>query len=557
MRLRDVLFPEGGKIRNLLRDSNKKIKTVIYGKVPEDSKETTYWKIMERLEPGPRELKEQSKKSFKIAPKISFIIITNRNKSNNKKALLTNIKKQTYKNFEILEKDELDIKEIVKFASGEYITFIYQEDLIARAYLYEFVNYINTNPKVQMIYTDEDSFEKNLRNRMQPIFKPDFSIDLLRGNNYIRNGVIYNKKILEKIEECKNEYDLLLRVTEITNQIGHIQKVLYHSRKLNEQEELVTTEKDIIKAHLNRIGLEAQVNQTTEKDIFDIQYNVKENPKVTILIPNKDQKETLKTCIEAITNKTTYSNYEIAIIENNSSTQEIFEYYKELEKNNRIKIIYYPEKEFNYSKIINYGAKNTDGEYIVQLNNDTELITNNWLEKMLGYCQRQDVGAVGARLYYSDMSLQHGGVVIGLGGVAGHRFLYLEKNEHAHYKLEMKISDVSCVTGACMMAKRETYKEVGYMNEDLAVAFNDVDFCLKIRKKGLLVVYNPFVELIHYESKTRGKENSPEKQERFKNEIESFMKIWDKTVVKGDPYYNKHLSIPEIEIEENRIQSTI
>ena len=428
MRFRDVLFPEGGKLRNFLRDSNIKIKTLIYGKVPEESKETTYWKIMERLEPGPKELKMQSRTTLKISPKISVVIITNNSSSNNKKTLIKSIKKQTYSNFEIIEIDKLDIKKIVESTKGEYITIVYQDEIIAKSCLFEFVKYINETPDIQAIYTDEDKFIKNLQNRMQPIFKPDFSIDLLRGNNYIGNTVLIKKTILEEIEECNNSYDLILRLCEKTDKIGHIQKVLYHTRKAENQEEILKTDKKTIENHLKRVGLEAQIIETSMQGIYDIQYKVNREPKVSILIPNKDEKETLKTCIESIINKTTYKNYEIIIIENNSTTQEIYDYYKELEKKVNIKILYFPEKEFNYSRIINYGVKNSDGEYIIQLNNDTELITKNWIEKMLGYCQRQDVGAVGARLYYSDMSLQHGGVVIGLGGVAGHRFLYLKQN---------------------------------------------------------------------------------------------------------------------------------
>lgn len=559
MRLRDVIFPEGGKVRNFLRESNIKIKTAIYGKVPEDSKDTTYWKIMERLEPGPKELKQQHKTKFKISPKISVVIITNETLAKNKSQLQKSLKKQTYSNYEIYETNNFDIEEILKSTNGDFITIVYQNDLIAKSCLYEFVSYINENPKTEVIYSDEDTFVKNLQNRMNPIFKPDFSIDLLRGNNYIGNSVIFKKQLLQNIGKCINKYDLMLKASERTNKIGHIQKVLYHTRKTENQEFKDNSQKNkkILKEHLKRVDLEAQIKETSEDEIYEVQYAVKDNPRVTILIPNKDEKETLKTCIESLLNKTTYKNYEITIIENNSTSKEIFDYYKELETTKNIRVLYYPEKEFNYSKLINYGVKNTDGEYIVQLNNDTELITNDWLEKMIGYCQRDDVGAIGARLYYSDKSLQHGGVVIGLGGVAGHRFLDLPHDEHAHFKYEMKISDVSAVTAACMMAKRKTYEEIGYMNEDLAVAFNDVDFCLKIRKKGLLIVYNPFVQLLHYESKTRGKENSPEKQQRFSDEIDKFMKVWSKTVAKGDPYYNRHLLIPEIEIEENHIQSTI
>lgn len=261
------------------------------------------------------------------------------------------------------------------------------------------------------------------------------------------------------------------------------------------------------------------------------------------MIPNKDGVDILQKCIESVLEKTTYENYEIAIIENNSTEEETFEYYKELEKNPKIKILRYPDKGFNYSRIINFGARNCDGEFLIQLNNDTELITPNWLEKMIGFCQREDVGAVGVALYYPDGSYQHAGVIVGLGGIAGNRFKDIPKDGHGYWAQESRIENLSSVTAACIMTKKSIYEEVGYMNEILQVAFNDVDFCLKIRETGKLIVYNPFVEFWHYESKTRGTENSPEKVKRFQGEIDTFAKDWKKFLEKGDPYYNKNLSL--------------
>ena len=557
MRFRDIVFPEGGKVRNTLRDVNKKIKVVL--KAPEESKDTTYWKIMERLEPKPKELKNQKKTKFKIQPKISIVVIDSENATlKNKRTLLKSIKKQTYSNWEICNLNKLDVNKINNIVTGDYITIIGTNDILPRFCLYEFVKAINQCPKMELIYSDADHFIKNLQNRIQPEFKPDFSMDLLRCNNYIYNMFLAKKELLKKIDDSKSIYDLIFRLCEKTDQIGHIQKVLYHSR-IDEIQNKIDSKEDIeaIEAHLQRVNLKGQAKETTIDGIYDVKYEVIGAPKVTILIPNKDEKETLQTCINSILNKTTYENFEIAIIENNSTSKEIFDYYNELEQNDKIQILKYPKKEFNYSKIINYGVKNTDGEFIIQLNNDTELITKNWIEKMIGYAQRKEVGAVGVRLYYPDMSLQHGGVVLGLGGVAGHRFLYLPKDKHANFNLEMKTSDLVAVTAACIASRREVYEKVGYMNEDLAVAFNDVDFCLKIREAGLKIIYNPFVEILHYESKTRGKENSPEKQQRFSDEIDTFMRKWGGTVGKGDPYYNKNFYIPEMEVEENTIQTTI
>ena len=208
-----------------------------------------------------------------------------------------------------------------------------------------------------------------------------------------------------------------------------------------------------------------------------------------------------------------------------------------------MKVVKYPEKGFNYSKIINYGVVNSEGEYIIQLNNDTELITPNWIEEMLGFAQREDVGAVGAELFYPDKSIQHAGIIIGIGGVAGHVFRNIPHGMHGYFSKDAMIQNMSAVTAACMMAPRKMYEVVGNMDEKFEVAFNDVDFCLKIREQGKLIVYNPYVQFIHYESKSRGFEDTIEKQKRFQGEIERFKKRWKKILKDGDPYYNINLRL--------------
>ena len=264
--------------------------------------------------------------------------------------------------------------------------------------------------------------------------------------------------------------------------------------------------------------------------------------------------------------KTTYKNYEIVVVENNSEQEEIFEYYKELIKKERVRVVNYNTgKEitnteeasleytnknrikvrpgFNYSAVINFGVKKSEGEYVIQLNNDTELITENWLEILLGFVQRKDVGAVGVKLYFPDETIQHAGIIVGIGGIAGNRFKSIPKSGHGYFAKESMIENLSAVTGACLMAPKAIYEEVGWMDEELAVAFNDVDFCLKIREKGYLVVYNPFVEFWHYESKTRGAENTPAKIKRFQGEISRFEQKWGNILDEGDPYYNVNLSL--------------
>jgi GT2 family glycosyltransferase len=300
-----------------------------------------------------------------------------------------------------------------------------------------------------------------------------------------------------------------------------------------------------IKDHLDRLGLKANVtNGGDTNGVYKTEYEVIGNPKVSIIIPNKDGLNYLKKCIDSILKLTKYENYEIVIVENNSENKSTFDYYKQLEENKKIKILIYPEKGFNYSKIINYGVKNTESDFILQLNNDTELLTPNWLEQFIGFAQRNDVGAVGARLYYEDMSIQHAGIVIGIGGVAANMLSGLPKNTFGYFGKECLTQNMSAVTGACLFTRRAIYEEVGYMDEEkFKVAFNDVDFCLKIREKEYLIIYDPYIKLVHYESKTRGYEDTVEKKERFDNEVLCFLDKWAHILESGDPYYNINLTL--------------
>ena len=265
-------------------------------------------------------------------------------------------------------------------------------------------------------------------------------------------------------------------------------------------------------------------------------------PKVSIIIPNKDQKETLKTCIDSIIEKTTYQNYEIVVVENNSTTDEIWEYYKELENDARIKVVKY-EGEFNYSKINNFGASHATGEYFVLLNNDTEVISPDWLDRMVGLCQRDNTGIVGAKLYYPDDTVQHCGVVVGLGGFAGHVLMLASPQDAGYFGRLKAVQDISVVTDACLMIKKSAFDAVGGLDEDFIVALNDVDLCLKVRALDKLVVLDPGIELYHYEPKSRGLEETLERHERFKREIARFRTKWANVLDAGDPYYNPNLTL--------------
>ena len=535
------------------------------------------------------DLKEQARTEFKIMPKISLVVPMYKTKEKFLKELVECLVRQSYQDWELCLADgsekenpvykkyvESDSRIKYKFlnenlgisgntnkalemVTGEYIALLDHDDTLSEYALYEVVNCINKYPEAEFMYSDEDKIDEN-GNRYDAYFKPDFAIDTLRAQNYICHFSVFKKELMDKLGGFRSEYDgaqdydIFLRMAETVDpkNIKHIPRILYHWRVHNESTaKLDSNAKDYafisgskaIADHLKRVGLEGEVSKGCIPGIYRVDYKVKGEPKVSIVIPNKDGKDILKVCIDSILAKTTYKNYEIVIVENNSTTEEIFEYYKELEQNEKIIVTHYPNKGFNYSAIINHGVKNSTGEYIVQLNNDTELVTENWLELMLGFCQREDVGGVGVKLYYPDETIQHAGIIVGVGGIAGNRFKSIPKSGHAYFAMESMVNNLSAVTAACMMNPKSVYEEVGYMEEKLAVAFNDVDFCLKVREKGYLIVYNPYVEFIHYESKSRGQEDTPEKIRRFQGEMSTFEQRWGNFLDEGDPYYNINLSL--------------
>ena len=308
-----------------------------------------------------------------------------------------------------------------------------------------------------------------------------------------------------------------------------------------------------IQEHYRRVGIEAEVEMTKHPGWYRSHVKIQGEPLVSIIIPNKDHIDDLKRCMESIEQKSTYKNYEYIIVENNSTDSATFEYYKKLEAENpKVRMVYW-DGVFNYSAINNYGASFAKGEYLLLLNNDTEIINPDCLEELLGYCMRKDVGAVGARLYYEDDTIQHAGVVIGFGGIAGHCFVQQKRGTTGYCHRIICAQDYSAVTAACMMVKKSAFDAVGGLSEELAVAFNDIDFCMKLRKAGYLIVYNPYAELYHYESKSRGLEDTPEKVARFNKEIATFEKKWPEILKNGDPYYNPYLTLKSQDFSLKRI----
>lgn len=441
-------------------------------------------------------------------------------------------------------------------AKGEFMGLLDHDDLLAPNALYEIVQALQDHPQADALYTDEDKVTTELDEHFQPHLKSDFNLDLLRSNNYICHFFVVRRSIVEKAGGFRKEfdgaqdYDFIFRCTENAREVLHVPEILYHWRTHkastadNPASKMYAFEagKRAIEANLERTETKGVVSHTQDLGFYRVKYPVQGKPLVSVIIPNKDEKETLQTCMEMLNSNTSYQNFEIIIIENNSTTDEIFRYYKELSKDPRIHLLRWG-KEFNYSAINNFGVAHAKGEYLLFLNNDIKSINPDWMEELLGVCQRPEVGGVGAKLIYPDNTIQHAGCVVGMGGIAGHMFVDMPADRTGYLHKASLLQDMSAVTAACLMMKKEVFEEAGGFTEELAVAFNDVDLCLKVRKNNHLIVYDPYAKLYHMESKTRGAEDSKEKVRRFQTEIEYMRCHWLDILKNGDPYYNKNLSL--------------
>jgi len=447
--------------------------------------------------------------------------------------------------------------EALNLASGEYIALMDNDDELTPDALYEVVKVINEK-NAEFIYSDEDKLEMDVT-FSNPYFKPDFAPDMFFSQNYISHLGVMKKSLIEKVDgftiglEGAQDYDLYLKIFEHTTKIYHIQKVLYHWRKIPGS----TAAEFSDKSYAQEAGRKALINALKRRNIhgqakdgvypgtYKVEYEIESSPLVSIIIPFKDKAELLDMCIHSILEKSTYKNYEIIGISNNSEESETFAMMKTLEEEDaRIKFYEY-NVLFNYSKINNYAVKNfAKGEHILLLNNDIEIISLKWIEEMLMYSNRPDVGCVGAKLYYPNDTLQHAGVIFGLGGVAGHSHKYFKKGNSGYFHRVDLVQNLSAVTAACLMIKRSIYNKLdGLDEENLEIAFNDVDFCLRVKEKGYLNIFTPYAEAYHHESISRGAEDNPEKIARFNSEVAYMQQRHKELLQKGDPFYNKNLTL--------------
>lgn len=444
----------------------------------------------------------------------------------------------------------------LSLASGDYIALLDHDDLLPAWALFSVVKAINANNLPDVLYSDEDKITFDGKQRFFPHFKPDWSPDLIRSYNYITHLFIAKRELVERAGcflpgyDGSQDHDFILRTTEMAEKIIHIPEILYHWRSHSEStaesqgNKSYTLEAGVkaISSQLQRKGYKGSVESNQQFGFYRVNYALVERPLVTIIIPNYEHLQDFRRCINSILKKSTYDHYEILIVENSSTSREIFAFYQELEMDKRIRVIRW-EHEFNYATINNFAAGQVHEGMILFLNNDTEVITPDWIEQMLQYAQRNDVGCVGARLYYADDTIQHAGVILGYQGIAGHAFSRMPKDSPGYMARSMVVQNVSAVTAACMLIPVGVFLEVGGFDENLKVAFNDIDLCMKITTSGKLIVYTPYAELYHHESISRGSEDTAEKQARFASEIAYFKNKWGTQLAAGDPYYNPHLDL--------------
>ena len=549
----------------------------------------TYEAFRRRYFPDKKELNRQRKEQFVYEPLFSIVVPLYKTPLPYLEDLIWSIQAQTYEKWKLYLSDgsgkESSLKEVLRNyarkekrihiiendcrlnisdntnraleqVDGGYVVFVDHDDTLAPDALYECVKVLNREPDVEVIYTDSDKLSENGKRYSEPCFKPDFNMELLRCQNYICHLTVIQKRFLDKVGYLNSDYsgvqdyDHILRCVERTNRIVHIPKILYHWRMCPGSVAVDTDNKPytyelfqkILREHYDRMGIQAEVKAVFPGVVRTV-YQLPYEPLVSVIIANKDHREDLMRCVESLEQESEYKNLEILIVENNSVSEEIVTYYDQVQRQyDNVRVLRY-EKEFNYADIQNYAAVRAKGDHLLLLNNDTWLERPESIREMLGYCMRDDVGIVGAKLLYPDDTIQHAGVIVGLGGVADHAFVGMDREDPGYCCRAICAQEYSAVTAACLMVKKTVFMEVGGMDTELKIAFNDVDFCLRVKEAGYKIIYNPFSIWYHDESKTRGAEDTPEKIERFRGEIEYFQRRWANFLYWGDPSYNPNLAL--------------
>lgn len=574
-------------IRYLERNGVKKTLKRVFLR---NSEIVKYNQWLEAHAPSLQELAQQRETNFAYAPKISVIVATFNTKESYLKEMIDSLVSQSYQNWELCVADGStndfvqdyiqehyskekrivfkrlernygisgNMNAALEMVSGEYVGLFDHDDLITPDCLYEIVSSLQV-VRHEAIYTDEDKLDDEKQRFVEPHFKPDYSIDQLCSHNYITHFFVVSKKLVDQVGGLREEYDgsqdhdFILRCCEKANSVHHIPKILYHwrmhlaSTAMNPESKMYcyTSGKKAVQAHYDRLHIRAKSEMLGAPlyGIYRSHFETPGNPLVSIVIPNRNLKDTLKTCIDSLYKVNTYKNFEIVIVENNSTEADIFDYYKELENTkDNIQIVTWKD-EFNYSAINNYGVQFTHGDYLLFLNNDTEVISEEAISEMLGYCMRKDVGCVGAKLLYRDRTIQHCGVVIGYKGYAAGAFTGLKEDDFGYMAKPLINANYSAVTAACMMVKRKDFDAVQGFDPAFKVACNDVDFCLKVRSLNKVNVLNVYSLWYHDESKTRGLDTQGEAYERFQREVKLFQAKWPDILAQSDPFHSPNFNL--------------
>jgi GT2 family glycosyltransferase len=594
-RLRNFLFPRGSFRRALvarLMKALKRLKPAIKSTAPAPDPEATavesavpdqqpqpmgflqgsYLRWIETHEPVQAELARQRQTGFASQPRISLVVMVDE-PGTNLPALLESVCAQTYPGWElclvvredqvawlsgVLRQGGLDLgrcrivgrprgepfaagcNAALAAATGDYLALVGAEDTLAPFALFEIVQAINQNAGADFLYSDEDCLSTCGTTRSNPCFKPQWSPDTLRGHNYIGTLAVLSRRLIEQAGGFRDGfsgaevYDLILRTTEQARAIVQVSRVLYHRRKGATPPEGAGA-KRALQEHLARLHLPGEVKDGLQPGTYQVHLALPSRPLVSIIIASKDHADMLARCLDSI-EKSTYRRYQIIIVENGSREQETFAYYRTLEGRPEVKVLRW-QQPFNYAAINNYGVSQSAGEVLLFLNNDTQVINPDWLERMLEHGLRPGVGAVGAMLYYPDDTVQHGGMVLpkSEGPVHLHRFAL--RHSPGYCNRLVTLQNVSAVTGACLLMRREVFDEVGGLDERFTLLYNDVDLCLQVRRKGYLVVWTPFAQLYHFESVSRGYEGW------VKEEGLLFAQKWPEYLHQGDPYFNPNLKL--------------
>lgn len=602
-----VSQPESGRIIHLLKKINKRnIKRGIrhlqkfgvasfFRRLSQGvTDEVDYDGWFKRNRITSEELLVQKEHHFEYNPKISIIVPTFNTPIDLLHEMIDSVTAQSYENWELCIADGSDAdsktrKDILacsqndqrikvtlldenygisgntnkalELVTGEYTALFDHDDLLEPNALYEIVDSLQ---KVQhdIVYTDEDKLNDETQRFEEPNFKPDYDKDLFLSHNYITHFFVVKTEIIREVGgldsryDGSQDYDVMLKCIEKSASIHHVAKSLYHWRMHEGSTALDPESKmycyvagqNAIQAHLDRIGIKAEV-QMQPKPLFGLYHVVYDVPDalVSIIIPNMDHVDVLKTCIDSLYKVSQFQNFEIIIVENNSHEEKTFDYYKQLQQEHgNLKVAVWDGKEFNFSAVNNFGASHAQGEYLLFLNNDTEMIRPDAISEMVGLCAREDVGVVGAKLLFADDTIQHAGVVIGFAGYAQHIFNDIPNGkDYGYMNRDVLNGDLSAVTAACMMTKKDVFTSVGGFDEQFKVACNDIDYCLKVREKGKLVAYNAFSLWHHYESKSRGYENGFDKTARFDDEVGRWQQKWMQLLVQGDQYYNRNFKVED------------